>query len=83
MDGEWNYMEQVDFNQWDNENVIDVEIEEDTPLVGVCRKCLGTGYIIQEKDGIKGMLFTSTSNDSEGRPVKRLVPCDCKVRVSY
>jgi hypothetical protein len=63
------------------ENVID--LDEVPQLPGLCSECLGSGYKIRRKDGIFGVLFTSTSEDSEGKPIRRLVPCECKVQVDF
>ena len=60
-----------------------VDAEEIPQYSGVCSKCLGSGYRITERNGVRGVLFTSTMTDSEGKPVRRLVPCDCGVEVSF
>lgn len=63
------------------ENVIDAEVISE--FEGVCERCLGSGYLMKERDGVLGVVFTSTMNDSEGKPVRRLVRCECKVQVDY
>ena len=60
-----------------------IDADEVPQLEGLCSDCLGSGYRIRERNGILGVLFTSFSEDSEGKPIRRLVPCDCKVEVSY
>lgn len=60
-----------------------IEAEEIPQYEGVCERCLGSGYVIRERNGVMGVLYTSTMTDSEGKPVKRLVPCDCQVEVTY
>lgn len=64
------------------EEIIDAE-EIPDKHVGLCSECLGSGYRIRQRNGVLGVLFTSTSSDSEGKPIRRLMSCDCKVQVSY
>ena len=59
------------------------EEEQAIPASGLCSKCMGSGYQITKRNGVLGVLFTTTANDSEGKPVKRLLRCDCKIQVSY
>lgn len=63
------------------ENIIDAE--EIPPLDGICPKCLGSDFVIYERNGVQGVLFTAQNIDSEGKPIKTLVHCDCKVKVDY
>ena len=73
-------------NEEGNKSVLESMEEEPAPaepFQGLCPSCLGSGYRIRESNGIIGVLYNSTSNDSEGKPVRRLIHCDCKVQVSY
>lgn len=56
---------------------------ETTYTNGVCSRCMGTGYIIEVRNGLIGVLYTSTYEDEEGQDVKRLMVCDCKISVDY
>lgn len=68
------------------------EVEEDTIAEteeipnkpeGLCSECFGSGYKIRQRGGVLGVLFTANSSDSEGKPIRRLLHCDCKVNVAY
>jgi hypothetical protein len=60
-----------------------IEAEEPPKSEGDCAKCYGSGYVIAERNGVIGVVFTSTNTDSEGKPIRKLVPCVCEVDVSY
>jgi hypothetical protein len=60
-----------------------VDAEEIPQFQGICEKCLGSSYRITERNGVMGVLFTSDTTDSEGKPIRRLIPCDCGVEVTY
>ena len=72
-----------------DDNVIDGEIVEVTDialkpkLTGVCSKCLGSKYLMTERNGMMGVLYTSENEDSEGKPIKRLLSCNCSVTTTY
>jgi hypothetical protein len=77
---EGNISELIDSQQPD-ENIID--IEEIPQEEGLCPKCLGSHFRIQTRNGVTGVLYSAKAQDSEGRPIKRLVHCDCNVTVTY
>jgi hypothetical protein len=60
-----------------------IEEAEEVPESGMCTKCFGSGYVITERNGVVGVVFTSTQTDSEGKPIRKLVPCGCDVEVTY
>lgn len=70
------------FSEVEEDEIMDAE-EIPDQHVGVCSDCLGSGYKIRQRNGVLGVLFTSNTSDSEGKPIRRLVPCDCRVEVSY
>lgn len=68
------------------EEVIEVKMDEsDKPFMeGICPKCLDTGFIHTVKDGILGLAFQVSGQDSVGQPIKRLLVCGCGFKpVSY
>jgi hypothetical protein len=70
------------FAESEENEVIDAE-EVSDKRPGLCPECLGSGYRIKQRDGVMGVLFTSTSTDGEGKSIRRLVRCACEVDVSY
>ena len=52
---------------------------DEIPKSGICSKCLGTKYMIVHRDGSIGALYTTTHQDSNGKPQKRLLLCDCSI----
>lgn len=73
--------ENQDFFDKSEENIIDAE--EIPKYEGVCSRCLGSDFVITERNGVMGVVFSSFNTDSEGVPIKVLVPCDCGVEVNY
>lgn len=50
---------------------------------GICPKCLGTHFMIAERNGALGAVYVSTSQDSTGKPIKRLLTCECSINVDF
>lgn len=60
-----------------------VDAEVIPQFEGICPKCLGSKYLMTERNGVMGVLYTSDNQDSEGKPIKRLLSCDCTVETTY
>lgn len=65
----------------EGETIIDVEEDEGKPF-SVCSNCLGTGYKMTERNGVLGVLYT-TIGETEGKPKKQIIFCNCKSKAAY
>lgn len=72
----------IDYLFTDREEVIN-EVPAIESVDGICSKCLDTGYIMTNRSGLLGVLYSSTFEDAEGKPVKRLVHCECRISTDY
>ncbi len=63
------------------DNVIDAEVIPQ--FNGICPKCFGSKFLMTKRNGFMGVLYTSENSDSEGKPIKRLMSCDCTVTTTY
>lgn len=62
---------------------ITVDAEAIPQFEGICPKCFGSKFLMTERNGFMGVLYTSENNDSEGKPIKRLMSCDCTIKTTY
>lgn len=77
MDDLFEYLEE-------DEEYIEAETEEDKrSLVGACHKCFNTSFVVEERNGVLGVVFTSTSNDSMGKPIRQLQVCGHGLKLNY
>lgn len=69
------------------DSILDVEEtdqESDKQLLdGLCLRCMNTGFVIKEKDGMFGVTFTSRETDSLGQPVRKLQVCGHEIKLRF
>lgn len=69
------------FSSYLENNTVTVEAEEvvekPAALEGICPRCLDTGFINTVKDGVLGLAYEVSGEDSVGQPIKRLKRCNC------
>jgi hypothetical protein len=55
----------------------DSEPVEDKPsMYGFCTSCFGSGFRIEDRDGVFGVVYTMSGNDESTRTLLR---CDCGI----
>lgn len=74
--------EEADLFFEEDEQILDAEEIPTQP--GVCSMCYGSKYKMREVNGVVGVLYTVTGEDSEGKPKKRLLACTaCQGATTY
>lgn len=60
------------------ENENETAPDEDKPsfLDGICSRCLDSGFVHDVKNGVLGVCYTTLSEDSTGKPIKKLMVCN-------